>query len=223
MAVTPLADALLLLAYDDDTGKATVGSQQLDFGLAGAVLAELVLAGRIGLDEAKVQVVSRAPTGDAVCDRVLTVIADDRKARKPADLVPRLARGLRDILLSRLVAQGAVRESQEKVLGFIPVTRYPAVDRRPEIDLRERLRTVVVDGAPPDPRTAALCTLVLAIGMDRGIFPDLPRKEVKRRIKEVAAGEWAGPAVRDAVAAAQAVATAVSTAVVVAIAVSGSG
>lgn len=222
MAVTPLADALLLLAYDDDSGKATVGGQQLDFGLAGAVLAELVLAGRVELGESRVRVVSRTPTGNAVCDGVLAAIADDRKPRKPADLVPRLARGLRDIVLSRLTAQGVVRESQEKVLGFIPVTRYPAVNRRPETDLRERLRAVVVDGAPPDPRTAVLCGLVIAIGMDRGIFPDMPRKEVKRRVEEVAAGEWAGPAVREAVATAQAVATAVNTAVVVSIAVSGS-
>lgn len=189
-------------------------------GWAAPCWRKLALARRIHVDASAIRVTGREPTGDAICDSALATIAEDRKSRKPADWVPRLSRGLRGVVLSRLTAKGIVRKSEQKVLGFIPVTRYPAVDARIETDLRERLRAVVVAGAPPDPRTAALCGLALAIGMERALFPDIPRKDVEHRFEEVAASEWAGP-VSDAVAAAQEVAAAVSTAVVVTIVVTG--
>src|SRR5690348_16356661 len=46
MSSVALAEELLLLAYDDDSGRATGSTIGLDLGMAAAVLLELALAGR---------------------------------------------------------------------------------------------------------------------------------------------------------------------------------
>jgi hypothetical protein len=76
-----IADELLLLAYDDD-GTAVAGSPALDYALAGAVLADLALDGRIDLVDRRVSVTDATPLGDPVLDVALARIDDD-KARTP--------------------------------------------------------------------------------------------------------------------------------------------
>ena len=45
-------------------------------------------------------------------------------------------------------------------------------------------------------RTAALCALVAATGLDRKIFTDLDRKQTQARLKEIGAGAWAAASVK---------------------------
>jgi hypothetical protein len=47
-----------------------------------------------------------------------------------------------------------------------------------------------------DARTSALCALVAATDLDRKVFADLDRKQVKARLKEIAEGSWAATAVK---------------------------
>jgi hypothetical protein len=70
-----LATDLLLLALDDERG--TVLSQAaigLDYGLAGALVMELALRGRIRIDDEAVSTIGPA-TDDALLDDALRVIA----------------------------------------------------------------------------------------------------------------------------------------------------
>lgn len=194
----PLTDELLLLGYDDTRGKPVLGTYRLDLALAGAVLLDLTLAGRIDVDGKHVAVRDPAPTDDPVADAALARIAAD-KPRTPQAWVERLQKGLRDRVLDRLVAQGAVERVEDRVLGFIPRTRYPAGDPRPEADARARLDGAIRHGVRPDARTAALASLVLAAGLTRTVVPDMPERDAKRRLRELTAGDWAGPAVRKAI------------------------
>ena len=63
-----IAEDLLLLATDDGTGKSEISTMQLDPALAGAVLMELVVAGRVDLQgegrKAEVVVIDDTPLGD---------------------------------------------------------------------------------------------------------------------------------------------------------------
>ena len=215
----PLTDELLLLGYDDTTGKQLL-SHELDLGLAGAVLLELALAERIDVDGGRVVVRNPAPTGDAIVDAALARIVADGKRRKPQAWVERLQKKLRAQVLARLTAAGTVRRVEDKVLGIIPRTRYPAGDPRPKADARARLDAAVRHGVRPDARTAALASLVLAASLARKVLPDVPRKDAKRRLAEVSAGEWAGPAVRKAI---DAVNAATAAAVVAATTVAATG
>ncbi|MGC5052579.1 GOLPH3/VPS74 family protein [Micromonospora sp. DT48] len=187
MTGVPLAEELLLLAYDDETGKATLPRISLDLGMAAAVLIELALAGRIAYVDGALRAVDPTPTGEPVVDAVLAKIAAD-PPHSPSSWVQRLRHGLRDRILGDLCEQGVVRDVDETELGFIHVHRYPVVDPSVEEETRQRL-AVALTGAPPDERTAALATLVAVLRMESALGVTGEDADAARdRLEEIASG-----------------------------------
>ena len=71
-----LAEEIVLLSLDDETGRPVGrGGMAPDLALAGALLMDLALAGRLDTDRDRVMVVNAAPTGDAVRDAALAAVA----------------------------------------------------------------------------------------------------------------------------------------------------
>ncbi|SCL18852.1 Golgi phosphoprotein 3 (GPP34) [Micromonospora rhizosphaerae] len=188
MTGVALAEELLLLAYDDETGKATMPRISLDLGMAAAVLIELALAGRIAYAEGSLAVTDPTPIGEPVADEVLARIAADTP-HTPSSWVQRLRHGLRDRILGDLCRQGVVRDVDETELGFIHVHRYPVADASVEADIRRRLAEALTSGQLPDERTAALATLVAVLRMEPalGLTGDDAR-DARRRLEEIAGG-----------------------------------
>ncbi|MEU8069319.1 GPP34 family phosphoprotein [Micromonospora sp. NPDC049151] len=212
-----LTDELVLLAYDDD-GVNRLGSPHLGYGLAGAVLLELALAGRVEVADKRLVVTDPAPTGVPLLDEALATVGTGR-ARKPKDWIGKLARGLPDRVLGGLVDAGVLRRESGKVLLVFPRTRYPSpTGAQPpaETAARQRMAAALTTDGPVDARTAALLTLTRAVGLDRKIFRELPRQRVKARIEEIAAGDWASDAARKAIEEMQAALLVASTAAVAA-------
>ncbi|NJC63553.1 GPP34 family phosphoprotein [Planosporangium flavigriseum] len=199
-----LAEELLLLAYDD-AGSLKISGQSLDYGLAGALLMELTLAGRVDVADKRVAVIDSRPTGDPVIDGALARIGTER--RKPQDWVTRLSKGLRDQYLHRMVDAGVLRRDQHKVLWIFPRTHYPAAtgaQAAPETETRQRLLAAVNGGGPVDPRTAALCSLVRAVRLEAVAFPGLPKRQVRERLRAISDASWPADAVRKAIEAVEA-------------------
>lgn len=195
-----LAEELLLLAYDD-AGSMKADGSAVDLVLAGALLMELTLAQRVDIVDKHVVVTDPTPTGDPFVDDALAAIGADGRHRKPKDWVSRLSKGLRGRLLDRMVAANVLRRDRDKVLWVFPRTRYPSTTgAEPDVEIRTRGRLrAAVDGGPADPRTGALCALVKAAGLEGNAFPGRPRKEVRARLREVAAASWPADAVRTAI------------------------
>jgi hypothetical protein len=197
-----LAEELVLLAYSDDGTPETDG-MHLDNGLGGALLLELALAERVDVQDKNVVVTDPAPTGDRLVDDALALIAADGKGRKPGHWVKKLAKGTRGQVLDELVTRGVLRREQGRVLLVFPRTKYPAphgVEPPAETEARARLYAAVqatgFAAEKVDVRTSALCALVAATGLDRKVFADLPRRQVKARLKEISEGAWAAAAVK---------------------------
>ncbi|MFI1192017.1 GPP34 family phosphoprotein [Micromonospora sp. NPDC020750] len=188
MTGVALAEELLLLAYDDESGKATMPRISLDLGMAAAVLIELALAGRIAYADGNLVVADPTGTGEPTLDEVLARMAADTP-NTPSSWVQRLRHGLRDRILGDLVARGSVRDVEETELGFINVHRYPAADPSVEADSRRRLAEALADGQLPDERTAALATLVAVLRMEPalGLTGDAAR-DARVRLEEIAGG-----------------------------------
>lgn len=189
-----LAEELTLLAYDDDTGKSKA-DMYLEYGIGGALLAELALRGAVTLAEKKVTVVDETPAGDPLLDDALAKIAASTP-RRPQHWVDRLHRGAKKATLARLVERGLLREESGKVLLVIPFTTYPAEDGGPEREVRQRLHDAVVVGTVPQPRTATLAMLVGACEMGKHVFPEVSRRDLKRKLNDLAAGDWAAAATK---------------------------
>nr|WTA68539.1 GPP34 family phosphoprotein [Micromonospora sp. NBC_00855] len=188
MTGVALAEELLLLAYDDTTGKATMPRISLDLGMAAAVLVELALAGRIAYADGSLTVIDPTPTGEPFSDDVLNRIAADTP-HTPASWVQRLRHGLRDRILADLCRQGVVRDIDETELGFIHVHRYPVVDTSVEAETRQRLAEALTGAAAPDERTAALATLVVVLRMESALgVSGEAAADARRRLTEIATG-----------------------------------
>src|SRR5215472_5376158 len=198
-----MAEEVLLLLVDDRTGRFLVDSTRLDNVLAGAVLVELVTIERVGFPPAgggvkrgRMVVVDPTPPGDPVLDGALATVA--RRPAKPEQLIAKVRKRLRATLLERLTAAGALRRSTRKVLGIPWRTTWSAGDSSHKRELRARLQDVLVAGATPDGRTAALISLLVAIKAAPKVV-DGDKKAVRARAKDIAAGDWAGAAVKKAI------------------------
>lgn len=203
--MTLLAEDLLLLLLDDDSGKPVVDGFALPRVLAGAVLLDLTLDGVVepsdGTGEVKKgRLVLRDRT--APLDPILAhAVAQLRgsKPMKPEKAIEKLGTNLRDAVLGRIVDRGWVHESTGRMLGIFPTKTWPSVDGTHERVVREKVRAALLDDVTPDARTAALISLLSAVDAAPKVVPDAKKKAVRKRAKEIAQGDWASVAVRRAV------------------------
>lgn len=183
-----LAEELLLLAYDDQTGKATGSRIGLDLGMSAGVLVDLALAGRIAYVDGYLKVVNDTPIGDPIADAVLAKAAQD-EPHTPAQWLQRLRHRLRSRVLEDLVARGVVQDVDETQMGVIHVHRYPTTDPAIEAEIRSRLAVALTSDGICDERTAALATLLVSCRMEPALR--LPPEEAARaheRLEAIAAG-----------------------------------
>jgi hypothetical protein len=213
--MTPLiAEDLVLLLLDDESGKLH-DATYLDIGIGGALLVELALAGNVEVvteggwwARAKVVATTASPPADPALRTALETVQE--KERTAQDLVHRLGRRRREPLLERLEQAGILRREHGRVLGLFPTTRWPAVDSSHEVGVRHALADALLRGVDPDERTAALVSLLHALDLVHRVLDTegVPARDVKKRARQVAEGDWAAKAVKDAVVAAQAAVTA---------------
>ncbi len=192
-----IAEELLLLAYTPE-GTAHGGSAELDCALGGALLVELVLGGHAEVDDKWIMARGKArPPPHPRLAEALNQLASTR--RRPQTWVTRLSRGIRRRLLADLVSDGVLADEPYRRLGLITRHRFPERAPAPRQDAVSRLGATVLDGHRPDPRTAALAGMVAAAKLERRIFPDADRREVRQRLREIVDEPWAGDAVRKAI------------------------
>ncbi len=199
-----LPEELLLIAYNDMTGRRQGGATELGCGLAGAVLVELTLAGRVDVVDGRVRALDANPTGDPVLDDALARIATAKKARKPEWWVGKLNSGVQGRLLDRLVERGVLRRERHKVLGLFPVRRYPTLDAGLESAARSRLRSAVEHGTEPDARTAALAALLDRLRPGPADVPGHGPQAAQGPDEAIERGQWTSDAVRKAIQSIQA-------------------
>jgi hypothetical protein len=138
----------------------------------------------------------------------LALVAE--KERTAQDLVDRLGRKRREPLLERLEAAGILHREDGKVLGLFSSTRWPAADSSHEREVRRQVGDALVRGVDPAPRIAALVSVLAAMDLAHKVVDreGLPGRQLKSRATEIADGDWAAKAVKDAISAAQAAMTA---------------
>lgn len=213
-----LSEELLLLAIDDTTGKVSSPTPDaLRYGLAGAVLMDLLIAGRLDLVDEKLVLTDATPIGDAVLDDAALEIGRNEKAGDARYWVDKLGRDhLEERVLERLVERQILRKEEHRIVWVIPVDRYPTANPAPEREVRERVRAVVLDEAAPDPRTATLIGLMKACNLTTLVFSRDEQRRYGRRLDQIAHGDAVGQAVSRAAAAAQAATQAAMTAAIAA-------
>lgn len=201
---------LMLLALRDREGTIVTGSNYA-YGLGGAILAELLLRGKIGVDakgrRKLAQPLDAMPLGDDVIDECLERIHGAKRRASLQTWVSRFSglRKLRHRIAAALCERGILRADEDKVLLLFRRRIYPELDPGPERELLDRLRNVVLtDTEEVDARTVVALSLTQAAGM-LGQVVDKPTQKARReRIERIVNGELTGAATREAIEAMQA-------------------
>jgi Golgi phosphoprotein 3 len=205
-----LHEEILLLALRDETGTIASGTMY-QYAIGGAVLAELLLDGRVRIETVKkkpmVTLVDPTPIGDPVIGECLEKIRASSKRATAQTWVSRFA-GLKN--LKRRVAEGlcdrgVLREEDAKVLLVFTRKTYPELNPAPERELVERLRQAIfTDTDDIEARTVVLASLANSAGVLKAVFDKKELKGRKDRIEKIVNGEVTGKATRQAIQAMQA-------------------
>ena len=152
----PLCEQLMVLLLTDD-GK-PVAATTTGYLLAGALLADLVVRGRVDLagpgetvPAGGVLVRSPMPTGDDLLDDALERVRR-REGGRPSSVIRPLSKGTRSAVLERLTAAGIVGVSSRRVLGLFPVRSWPLVHPGHAARARRAVQAVVESTGPARPR-----------------------------------------------------------------------
>jgi hypothetical protein len=198
-----MPEELLLLMLDDETGRLQErAAPSGDYALAGAVLAELALAGRVDTDTTRLWVTDPTPTGDELQDRVLAQLAAVKETRDSRHWIETLgadADEYRDLLFTRLVAKGVLRRVEGRFLWVFPERRYPAVSGKEEREVKARLLGVLFNDEIPEPRDSLLIGLCRAAGLFSLILAPHQLDQVQARIDQVADLEELNRSLSDAI------------------------
>jgi len=193
-----LAEEFTLLSLDHTTGAhLPLMPEALAFGLAGAVLSDLEMAGRISTAGGKVSTVDPVPTGDPILDPPLAAIA----AAKETHAIPYWLSVLSEQkgaiegeALSRLVSRGILKREEKKILWVFGVRRYPTVHNEERMEVRARLAELIAGDSAPAHFDATLVSLLSACNLLASIFTE---NEVAARADRIAAIAASDPVGRE--------------------------
>ncbi|MEU6083456.1 GPP34 family phosphoprotein [Streptomyces sp. NPDC047108] len=193
-----LAEELLLLALDPATGRPRCRPRFLQYGLAGAVLAELEAAGRIVEDHGRIALANPVPIGDPLLDDALASLPDPRKSRGVR--IQRWIRGsagpIEQECAYRLAQRGAIRIEKRRAFLFFGYHIYPSAGADWSTPAVARLRSAGKVRFP-DRRSRMLAGLVSAIDLDGGICPGSGgAKRIRRDMHRLTGAQWPASAVR---------------------------
>ncbi|MET8282909.1 GPP34 family phosphoprotein [Micromonospora sp. NPDC005174] len=193
-----LAEDLLLLLFQPRSGT-IAGENTLFYVLGGAVLADLALGEHLTTaTTGQVSSVTGHPPSDDLLRRAWDYLAE--KPRGVQTALAAIGPALREPVLRRLVARGDIDQESRKVLGLFRTTalRDGRTERRAR--LLADVRQVLVDGAEPSARVAALAALLSASGTLPQFHREIPwTSAVISRAKQLEQGDWGADAAAAAV------------------------
>ena len=193
-----LADDLYLMAHDERTGRLLLSARAAGLGLAGAVLAELVLAGCVRVTGGQLTATGVAPPGDGLAAGVLSVLASEQPPRPVADWLAFLGR--------TAPADVATRLEQAGYLIPIPARPWRAARWRPaDPDCAfapiVRVESALSPARPADAQSVTLAGLAAACGLGARLALYLT-PGARARIDQATA--QLGPGLRDLITGTQA-------------------
>jgi hypothetical protein len=168
----PLASEFFLLAHDEYDGTAAANPTALGNGLAGALLCELIIAGRVTAYGSKLSVRDPRAYGDPATDAVINEMCLQRGDHPVRDWVEHLGEESVRQVAQRLVNVGVVQHEHTRRLLGRSVDRYPAVDPLEGGRPRAELSIALDRGEELDLQGVTLFGLLAACGIETVLAVD---------------------------------------------------
>jgi hypothetical protein len=183
-----LSEELLVLALNEKKGTiAPFKREYIKYGVAAALLQELIILEKLELDEEVVTVIEANPFGDNLLDPALEILEQATKKKKVQHWVSKLGGKygkFKKILLDDLIDKGVLRPWEEPGVhegepGLFHRQRFKTWYDIPLQHIRKRLHDILVYGGEPDPKSLRLIGLIHACKLTRRVFTD---KEDQERV-----------------------------------------
>jgi hypothetical protein len=214
-----LAEELFLLAINDDKGT-LVGSASitLPYGLAGAILAELVLLGKLAINEKRrLVILDPTPTGVELLDEALAKMEASKPRKADAWIGALSAKRYQKHIVAGLVEKGVLTQEEKRFFWVIPYAVYPQQDASAKYWVKQHLRGVVLAADKPEPRVVFLLSLLKACNLLNLVFTKDERKASRRTIDQLVKSDQLGEAISQAIVETiQAIESSISVAVIAA-------
>lgn len=216
-----LSQDLILLALNPQTGKTRFSwYSALDYGLVGSLLLDLVLQGKLEIDNDNhvIGAISALRNSAGITGNTGNEFLDQRLSEVLASSRPRTARfwvtrwrrrylGIQTIVLQNLVDLGVLERQEQRILGLFPTQRYFLTDESIQREIVQQVRAAVLEGIGLNSRMAALISLMQASHLTDAVFTPEERPEARSRIKAITREELVGQAVSKAIFTVQTAAT----------------
>ncbi|MBB5122832.1 hypothetical protein AF335_22160 [Streptomyces eurocidicus] len=190
-----LPEELLLLCFHPEDGRRLCTPGALEYGVAGAVLAELRLLGHVNEQYGRPVVLSPAgPRDPLLAMATASLPAAGARGPKTHRWVREAARHLEEPWLTRLVKLRALRVDRRRFLGVFPYNRYPVGPVDLTTSVRQRFDAARVAGFP-DTRSRSLAALVSAAGTAGRLYPGWDMRAERKAMRRLVGADWAAQAV----------------------------
>jgi hypothetical protein len=169
-----LADQFFLIAHEDRTGRSRLHPRATGLGLAAALLAELMLEGRLRIFEGDLHVASRQPPRDSLSHDILDLLLAQPQHRDVRTWLAYLSQDAAVKVGERMMRSGAVEPvTRRKMLStqtlYMPNT---AAQRNAAAWAPARLANLLVRGLEMTVSDRILAGLVAATGLTRYVLYD---------------------------------------------------
>jgi len=201
MVPLTLAEQLLLLAIDDDSGKLLpLPDRALDYALAGAMLADLARVKRLEVTLDEVKIIDPTPVNSVPEDFGLLDLIRGKvnSLRGALSHLAGDAHGLRKRLIEQLVKKGVLREEDREILWVFHYSLYPLADKESEMAVKQRLRNrILMPEIRMTEQDHVMISLIHVCQME-GLFLSKEEQETHRaRIDEICLHDRIGKAALD--------------------------
>lgn len=186
------AEEIYLLALDEDSGKIMPDARNpvLGTALIAAVLIELAFLNKISTDKEHIYILDTSLTESPVLNEVLGIlkISGEKSVsiKRVLKALMSHAKRLEQMVLAELIKKGILKEVDDKILWIFPDRRYPLIDNREIVNIELRIRQLILSDDTPEPKDAALVSLLQASKLFKKILSEEERIYYKKRIKQLA-------------------------------------
>ena len=197
-----LIEEIVLLSLDDETGAhLPLPPFALGLGMAGALLDDLSMAGRICTDGPQVKVLNAETTGNPLLDPWLALIAKDSQEHSVHYWLSILANEKKEIeseALAHLIERGILKREDKKILWVLGLRRYPTIHNEERGEVRTRLERLILSDDPPSHFDATLISLLDGCELLHAIFRGDQYEARSARVASIAASDPVGREVAEA-------------------------
>lgn len=165
-----LADDLFCMAHHEHSGRPLLHRRAAELGLAGALIAELVLSDNLRVSAAMVSIVATHHPGDELSLQVLSQLYAERNNQSLRTWLAFLAEGALERVGGRLARAGQVHEKHGRLGSKV---RYVPLDSNRAAWPAVRLNRTVKRGDLLTMFDAALAGLVVAVGLRKSVWWDM--------------------------------------------------